>query len=644
MSRERGLSKRSASRRTESLQRDRSTRTSQRRRRPSRTAVVEQTPRRHPTVPEDWEITPRVSLRRRTLNLLTDWRFFTLLGLTVTGGLTALSVAFIFKMPAVPNCPTVFWPMASASLRMHCAQLAANKETVPDLLEAIDLLNTLDKGHPLYSQAASLIEDWSTQILELSEADFQAGKIKSAIEGARRIPQDSAAAKLVESRVKRWEEIWSKAEKIYSEAGEVLRKANLAKAQLFAARLLSIDNEYWRTTKYDQLNKQILSTRQDITLLGKAERALKSSDVDRIVKSLQDISGILKQSFVHKDAQKLIPKMGQRLLDLAQAALARQDYTAALDIANRIPGNVNLDKEVDDFRLIARAQSKAWTGGQLNLEDAIADAQKISPGRPMYDKAQRLIGRWQVEIREIARLEEARKLARAGDLRNALAQATQLSRSNESAQAFIRETTAQVQTREDRPILDQAEQLAIYGDAESLEAAIAQARKIGQGRALYAEARDRVQLWSGQLQGLRDQVTAQEAAVVRDTSVSRDAILTPEATELDPDAPVPSANARSASKARSILQNARNTASSGAPEDLMQAIGMVQAIPDSSPVRRDAVASIDQWSQQMVQSARYQADFDVPGALAIVQRVPPGTSGYSEAQALLQRLRRSIGQ
>ncbi|NJN49757.1 MAG: hypothetical protein HC805_08335 [Alkalinema sp. RL_2_19] len=59
-------------------------------------------------------------------------------------------------------------------------------------------------------------------------------------------------------------------------------------------------------------------------------------------------------------------------------------------------------------------------GGALNLQDAIADAQKIAAGRPLYDKAQRLIGRWQVAIQELARLEQAKKLAAAGDLQNAI--------------------------------------------------------------------------------------------------------------------------------------------------------------------------------------------------------------------------------
>jgi tetratricopeptide (TPR) repeat protein len=581
---------------------------------------------------------PAVGLKQRAVRVLTDWRFFTLVGLSLTGGLTALSIAFIFKLPALPNCPAVFWPLASGSLRLHCAQLAANKETVPDLLEAIKLLNTLGKNHPLYPETSRLIEAWSTQILDLAEADFQAGKIKEAIGAAQQIPQDSSAAKLVSDRVKHWETVWQKAEAIYNKAFEVLKKTDLSDARTYAARLLSVENEFWQSTKYEQLSQLITATHKDMTRMGKAENAIKSGVVDDIVAALQDISGIMKDSFVHKDAQELIPKMGRKLLEMAEAAMDRKDYDGALDIANRIPGNVNLGKEVDDFRLIAQAQSKAWSGGALNLEDAIADAQRIVPGRPTYDKAQRLIGNWQVQIRELAQLEQAKQLAQAGDLQNAIAQASNLSQSNQAAQTFLKETTGKVQDQSDRPVLDQAEQLAMFGDAQSLEGAIAQAKQIGRGRSLYDQAQSRISQWSGQLKTLRDQAAKPAVATLPDRQLAP--VESPETAA----APVPSAEEATRSNEQSILQQASGVASAGTPDALIQAIGIVQAVPDGSPTRSEAVAAIDQWSQQMVQMAQARADYDVTGAIGIVQRVPPGSSGYNDAQTLLGQLRKSIGQ
>jgi hypothetical protein len=582
---------------------------------------------------------PAVNWRQRTVNVLTDWRFFTLVGLSLTGGLTALSIGFIFKLPAVPNCPAVFWPLASGSLRVHCAQLAANKETVPDLLEAIKLLNTLGKNHPLYPEASRLIESWSTQVLDLAEADFQAGKIKEAVAAAKQIPPNSAAAKLVDERVKHWETVWAKAESIYAKAIEVLKKTNLSDARTYAARLLSVDNEFWQSSKYEQLSQLITATHKDMTRMGKAENAMKSGVVDDLVATLQDISGILKDSYVHKDAQELIPKMGRKLLDLAEAALDRKDFSTALDIANRIPGNVNLGKEVDDFRWIAQAQSKAWSGGALNLEDAIADAGKISSGRPLYDKAQRLIGRWQVEIQELAQLEQAKQLAQAGDLQKAIAQASNLSQSNQAAQDFLKETTRKAQEQSDRPILDQAEQLAAFGDAQSLAGAIAQAQQIGKGRSLYGQAQDQIQRWSNQLKGL------QQAAKVDTVATNPTLPVAQPVSDAAPSVPTISPDEQASSNERAIIQQANGVASARTPDALVQAIGIVQAVPDGSAVRAEAEAAIDQWSQQMVQFAAAKADSDdILGAMALAQRVPPGSSGYSDAQALLGRLRQSIGQ
>ncbi|MFM2430949.1 MAG: hypothetical protein RLZZ511_2162 [Cyanobacteriota bacterium] len=561
----------------------------------------------------------KISWKRRTLNILTDWRFFTLVGLSLTGGLTALSIAFIFKLPALPNCPAVFWPMASGSLRMHCAQLAASKETAPDLLEAIKLLNTLGPEHPLYSEASRLIETWSTQVLDLAEADFQAGKLKAAIAAARQIPARSSASKLVEERVKTWENTWQKAEEIYNKVGEVLKKTNLEQARTYAARLLSIDNEYWRSTKYTELSQLITATHQDMSKLGKAENAMRSGVVDDIVAALQEISGIEKISFVHDEAQKLMPKMGRKLLELAEAALDRKDYNGALDIANRIPGNVKLDQEVDDFRIIAQAQSKAWSGGSLNLEEAINDIQRIATGRPGYDRAQRLMGRWQAQLQETVQLEQAKQSAQAGNLQAALTQAARVS--NPAAQEFVRETRKQVETQDDQPILDQAQALAANGDEVSLNNAIAQAEQIGSGRALHGEARRLIDDWKRQL---------------RSQQVANNPSPAPNEFETVP--------AAAQNSDRAILQQATAVASDNSPDAILQAIGIMQSIPDSSPVRGEATGAIDQWSQQLVMVARSRAEYDTSGAIAIAQRVPAGTSGYAEAQALLGQLRQSIGQ
>ncbi|NJR51307.1 MAG: hypothetical protein HC780_18755 [Leptolyngbyaceae cyanobacterium CSU_1_3] len=41
-------------------------------------------------------------------NMLRGWKLAVILGLVGTTGLTALSLGFLFKLPAVPNCPSIF--------------------------------------------------------------------------------------------------------------------------------------------------------------------------------------------------------------------------------------------------------------------------------------------------------------------------------------------------------------------------------------------------------------------------------------------------------------------------------------------------------------------------------------------------------
>ncbi len=561
----------------------------------------------------------------RTLALVTDWRFFTLTGLGVTGSLAFFSVAFLLKLPAMPNCPAVFWPLASASLRIHCAEIAASKQNVNDLLEAIKLLNTLPPEHPLYSEASRLIEIWATDIMELADKDYQSGKIKEAISAVRQIPEKSSAYKLVADRIKTWEKVWGDAERIYNKAIDILKKGTWREAQVEAVRLLSIDNTFWQTTKYQEISTLIVATREDVTKLGKAERALEGGGADEVVKAIEEISQIGDKSYVQKEAKELLPKLGRRMLALAQDALDRKDYSAALDIASRIPGNVKLDKEVDDFRILAQAQSKAWDGGVSNFEEAIAQAQRIRPDRPLHDKAQRLISRWQGEAKTVAQLEQARQLARSGDLQNALTQAGQISNDNPAAKEFIKETTQQMQSAEDQPILDQATQLANNGDPAGLQQAINAAQQISSGRALYAQAQEKIRQWADRL--------SSRASKAPDPIVPP--VEAPTVPTLDPQR----------EQAEQSLQQARTAAAAGTTDGLVQAIAIAAGVPDGSPLKVEATSAIEAWSDQMLQAAQGQAArADLQGAIGIAQQVPPNSGAYSQAQQQIQQWRRTLGQ
>jgi hypothetical protein len=576
--------------------------------------------------------------QQRTLALLTDWRFLTTVGLALTGGLTAVSIAFLFKLPALPNCPEVFWPMASGAIRMQCAQLAAGKQTVSDLAEAIKLLGTLPKDHPLYGESSRLIEQWSTDLLDLGERDFQTGRLKEAINAARQIPETASAHGLVADRIKKWEKIWTDADAIYTKVGAALKKKDTQEASTQAARLLSVENEFWQNKKYQEVTELITATRADITRLGKGERALDGGGVDEVVAALKDVGDITEASLIRQDAEELMPKLGRRLLDLAQDALDRKDYNRALEIANKIPDVAKLNKDVDSFRTLARAQSKAWDGGVTNLEEAIADAQRVGPGTAFYERSQRLIARWQAESRDVAQLEKAKQLAQSGDLAGAMSQASQIPGANPrggDAQKFIQQTKEQLEAGQDQPILDQAQKLAAAGDAGSLQSAINQAQQVGSGRALYGSAQEKIRQWADQLQRLQ----APKAPIVPIGDPSPAPVKFPDGAASNPP---PTDDTRI--QAEQSLQQARAMANIGTPEALAEAISAARNVPAASNLHVEANQAIDQWSQQILQTAVNQSAVDVPGAIAIAQKVPVGSGSYSQAQQQISQWRRLIGQ
>ncbi|NEQ22566.1 MAG: chromosome segregation ATPase, partial [Microcoleus sp. SIO2G3] len=430
--------------------------------------------------------------------------------MAATFGIGGLSIALLLKLPALPNCPSIFWPTASASLRLYCADLAANKQTVDDLLEAIELVNSLPADHPLRPEVNRQIEAWATDILNLVEAAFHDGKLDEAIATARRIPANTTAHSLVEDRIKGWQDIWQKADSLYQDAQAALREQNLQKAFTLAIQLFEIDNEYWRTTKYRELNGLITAYREDGSKLGRARTLIDRGGLDNLLEAAKLMEEIKPDSPLHSEAEQVIAELGQKMLDLASDALDRQDWEAALDVIRQIPERAKLQAQIEDFRDLAEAQRQAWGGTVADLEAAIVQAQRLASDRPLYARAQELVARWRLEIEDVNHLERARQFAAPGglgDLTSAISEASMVGQGHprrSEARRLIADWTQRVEEMQDRPILDQAEQIAIPGDLGALQAAVNQASQIRTGRSLYPEARERIRDWTSQIEEMQD--------------------------------------------------------------------------------------------------------------------------------------------
>ncbi|MBE9034283.1 chromosome segregation ATPase [aff. Roholtiella sp. LEGE 12411] len=576
-----------------------------------------------------------------------------LLTLLIPGSIGFLAMAILFKLPSAPNCPSIFWPLASASVRLHCAQLAASKQTVNDLLQAIALVKQLPQSHPLHEEIDRYLEEWSRDILQLADQSFQAGNLEEAIATVRKIPEDLPTSKLVDEQVSKWQSVWSKAESIYKDSEKELQERRWQSAFMLAAKLLRVDNKYWASTKYEQLNGIITTAREDGDKLAKAEGLANTKIVDNLLGAIKLAESIGQNSYFYQKAQESIPVFGRKMLELAQAKLDKQNADDALDIARQIPENTGLQAEIDDFIALGEAQRSAWIGNVSGLEAAIAQAQQIDPSRPVYNKAQELVARWQLEIEDVARLEKARILANQGtinDLTAAIAEVQLIPATNPRAPEARQEMgrwRAQVETIEDQPYLERAEQIAVFEDINSLQAAIAEVSQVRRGRALYPEARRKIRNWTAKIQQIQDQPYLDQARELAQSGNLPVAIST--AQQIASSGRALSGEAQAAIddwqgqiSAKENWRKAQEVANAATPEALVEAIRLADRISNNSILRMDVNFAIDQWSQQLLEIARSVGQSDIARGIETAKLIPRRSAAYATAQEQIKTWRQFL--
>ncbi|NEQ29845.1 MAG: chromosome segregation ATPase [Leptolyngbya sp. SIO4C5] len=603
-----------------------------------------QTPVSKPTL----KPSPRPRSRRRLPlgKFLTSWPFWSLTSLGLISAVGVASAISLFRIPNLPNCRAIFWPTASASTRLQCAEAYANQGTVDDLLAAIRLVDALPADHPLRTDINDRIELWAAQILELADEQFHAGELEAAIATARKIPAQTAAADEIEQSIDRWREIWNRAEEIYQTAEEKLSEQSFREAFATAIKLLSVGNDYWETTKYEELTQLISVTREDGNRLGQVSNLLRRGGLSNLKKAIELIDKIQPESRLYQEAQRRLKDIAKEMLDLAEASLERQDADQALAILDEIPDGVDFDAQTADFRVLVEAYKSAWEGTIPALESAIVRLQSISRDRPLHGRAQKLISRWQSEIQGVAQLDWARQLAEPGttsDLSAAIAHADKISRSNpvsDEAQAQVRRWRSRLETAEDQPFLERAEQLALAGDALSLRAAIAEAENIRPGRALYDQASGRIRTWRRTLQRAEDQPVLAKARQLAQSGSYQEAIATASQIgsnrALYDEAQSDISSWQGRIQGQQKLQQAYQAAETGTPAALASAIALANQVPADSTARSDANLMMNQWSWQILSLATTQANSDLSSAIEMARQVPARTEAYAAAQLKIQ--------
>jgi hypothetical protein len=173
-------------------------------------------------------------------------------------------------------------------------------------LAAIALVEQLPEDHALRAEINERVERWSEQILDIAERTFHEGELEQAIAIASRIPAHTAAAAVVSERVANWETVWSDATEIFATAEDFLRDSQFRQAFSEAIKLRSVGNDYWETTKYEELVNLISTARRDVNVLGQARRLADRGSVSAILEALELVQSISEESHLYGEAQALM--------------------------------------------------------------------------------------------------------------------------------------------------------------------------------------------------------------------------------------------------------------------------------------------------------------------------------------------------
>ena len=575
------------------------------------------------------------------------WKVWAALFVVVFGGVGFLATWQLLNMQKSPNCPKIFWPIASASLRLYCAQLSADSRTVEGLLAAIALVEALPEDHPLRSQVNQQVEEWAQDILNLAEKDYQAGNLEQAIAKARQIPNNMAVAAIIEERIAKWQETWTEGNDILSKLEENLRASNWNQSFRLAVDLLNLNNEYWATVKYNEALAKITVAREDSSKLDNAFNLFARGGLDNWVKVIEEARKIQASSYAYQEAEKLIGKTEDKLKEYAERLIERKQWQALQDLANQTPKDLKIKEDVTDWSVLSAAALDAETGTVEGLEAGILGLEQIDPSRPLHQRTLAMRERWQLQVQDLKILSEARDLAQAGTIEQysaAIAKAGEVPRNNplwSQAQQEIASWNRQIQVIEDRPILERAQEIALPGDINSLSNAIIQARAIANNRALYRDAQREIGGWQARIERMEDQPILDQAQALANLKDYSTAIETanqiPPGRTLSSEASQNIRRWRRELRAGQNLQQANQLAAMGTAEGLTRAIALVTNISTKTDAGVQRSELLERWSYQLLSLATDLANNGrYLEAIRLAESVSPESTAYSSARSQIQ--------
>ena len=582
------------------------------------------------------------------------WQVWAMILILLSGGLSLTAFSSLLMLPKATNCPRIFWPIASASMRLYCAQLDADRGNVEGLLRAVELVEALPLDHPLRPEINRNVEDWAEEILNLAEKDVQAGRLAQAIQVARKIPTHSKAHEKVELKIERWQAIWQKGNESLAEIDNQLRKSNWDYAFRTAIGILNINNQYWSTVEYAKAIKKIQLAHEQSNQLNAAFATEKEGGLKNWLASLDQAAEIPKDSYSYQDAADLIQKNKAQIISYVYDLIEGQNWKKLQTVVEQVGARPLLKQNVAKWQVFLNAVSNTESDTPEGFQNAAITLGQISEKDPLYNKAESLIERWNLESKDLVYINKASELAKLGSINDyhaAIAQVEQIAPNNPRASqaGHLRDKwQAAIEVIEDQPIIDRAEAIVQERqDIISFHEAITQARAIGSDRALYKQAQNKIYKWQVEIEKIEDQPFLNQANSLADAKDYSRAIDT--ASRINSGRPLYEETQgkirrwRREIRARNDLDSAMNIGASKTTETLIRAIEIVKDIPSSTEAIGEARNALNIWSGQLLNIARDRADVGAyREAIRIARLIPSESNVYSAAQTEIENWQKSL--
>lgn len=501
-------------------------------------------------------LAPISKLNLPTVNV-DPWSAFWAVLAAMVGGTGITSYLLLIAVPPTPSCQGII-PISTDSERLYCAQVGADTQEVPKLRSAVDLVKGWTDRHPLYGESQRLLKSWSEDLMRIGRKQIDEGKIERAIATVKIVPASSPVYDRAQELLTKWSGQALDSSKIDAKFERSMKAGDWNQAFGILQSVQRMRGTYWNSYKHDKMASKLAQERDAWEKLqeakdtlqeqegdGYAERAKRielavkaagTKDKDKvvetplpqnpepIVQAMKLANQIDPTTYVYKEGQILRSKWSKHLVQLSIGSYKAQKFDEAIAIAQKVPQDVSIYREAQDW--VKLNQANVWAGKRhmLAMMDAIAQVKKIPKTSSIYTLARSQQSNWQGMLKQQTQLQWARTIGsfqQPATLALAIQTAKQVpapSEAGQTIQSEIADWSRQIETVDNRVILAKARQIVSKGESlANLKAAVRLTGKITRERPMGEEITAYVADWNQKIQTIEDRPILEQAIAVART-------------------------------------------------------------------------------------------------------------------------------